>query len=215
MKNKQFNKLINKIEDDKLLQIIKEDFDCFFKEKGYYPTTQEIDNSGYMTSSRTMQRRYGGVKEVRKILGLPITDYTRGESRSEMTRMCFERGISTEGKTEDILKEYFPIQTIHRQAVYAEKYRCDFLVYNKTNNLYIDVFYTEKIDNFNSIINIKLNKYSVLKDNPILLVVDGLNGEDIKEKIKYKKRYIPDNFKIISIDELSTEIKNYTPYTVL
>lgn len=200
--------------DEEILNIIKEEFENFFKEKGRYPTTQEIDQSKVMPSSRSMQRRFGGVKKVRELLGLPIHDYTKGESRSAKAKLCMERGSATEDKCLEILTTRFPIQTIHQQAGFGDSFRTDFLIYNKTKNFYIDVFYTENVNNLNSILNIKFHKYSIIKDFPVLFVCEGLLSEDIKYKTKNKKNYFPENFQVISLSELQEVIQSYTPFTL-
>lgn len=203
--------------DEEVLNIIKTEFENFLKQTGRYPTTQEIDAGKNMPSSRSMQRRFGGVQKVREMLGMEITNYTKGESRAAKAKICNERSVTTEDKTLQILLNVFPIQTIHQQAKYSLKLnnRCDFLVYNKTSDFYIDVFYTENILNLNSILNIKLLKYETIKDKPVYFIVDGLNKKDIIIKLENKVKYLPDNFKVITLDDLDTEIKQYTPYSVL
>lgn len=201
--------------NEEILNKIKEDFNNFYKQTGKYPTAQEIDSNKYMISTRTIQRRFGGLVKVRELLNIPITNFTKGNTRSLKAKYCLERGLNLEDEVLEILKKKFPIQTIHQQAIYFDNYRSDFLVYNKTKDFYIDVFYTENIDNFNGILNLKLNKYSYIKDNPIYFIVKGVKYTDIKDKLKNKLRYIPNNIKIISIEELKEELKEYIEYQLL
>lgn len=208
-------KELSKQSDEDLLKVIKEEFENFYKQTGRYPTTQDIDQSKTIPSSRTLQRRFGGATKVRELLNIPIIDYRKGSTRSKKAKYCLERGLTTEGKVLDILLTRFPLQTIHQQARYGDNNRSDFLVYNKTQDFYIDVFYTENILNFNNILNIKFLKYESIKDKPVYFIVEGLKDEEIQEKMKNKKRYIRENFIFITLDNFKKEINKYKPFQLI
>lgn len=68
----------------------------YYNEFGRYPTAHDIDLYPYLPSSRQIQRRFGGLPELRKQLGIQITDYTRGRTRSNKAAIIGKRGLNYE-----------------------------------------------------------------------------------------------------------------------
>ena len=66
------------------LDKVKIGLDKFYREFGRYPTATEFENYPHLPSARQMQRRFGGIVQLRETLGLegPF-DLTKGEYSSQ------------------------------------------------------------------------------------------------------------------------------------
>lgn len=59
----------------------------FYELHGHYPTSHEVDAFEFLPSSRSMQRRFGGLVEVRKALELKSSpDFRTGTYSSERAK---------------------------------------------------------------------------------------------------------------------------------
>ncbi len=125
------------------IEKIKMGFEKFFKEYDRYPTVLEIDSYKHLPSSRQLQRRWqGGVCQLRKELGLKITNFANGEQRSKIATFINKRGTDKERQIQKILIEYFGEICVHEQKPFNNySGRFDFLVYAQDKKFAIDVFY--------------------------------------------------------------------------
>ena len=113
---------------------IEEGFKKFAVEYGHPPTSLEIDKYPHLPSSRQLQRRFGGLPNIRGKLGLNITDYTKGEIRSQVAQAMAERGLTLEKHIKQLLFRYFGPMFVHEQKPVSDfgRTRLDFFVYAKS-----------------------------------------------------------------------------------
>ncbi len=62
-----------------LIEEIKNGFERFLKENQRYPSAVEIDARNYLPIARQLQRRFGGVPEFRKLIGLEDLHFGKGK----------------------------------------------------------------------------------------------------------------------------------------
>lgn len=202
------------------IEKIKEGFDKFYNLYGHYPTDYEINDFQYLPTPRQIQRKYGGLVSLRKILGLPISHYGTGKERSGIATESNKRGKQCEIEIYEILKKNFGEKFVHIEKpinIYDTKNRYDFYVYAKPENFAIDVLSTEgDIRSLIKIMNIKENKYRTLDAGNVELYFIYFGEKIIKERInkwlQRKKAKLPFNWKIIDVDEFKKEIDLFTPF---
>ena len=86
------------------LEQLKVGFLKFRELYGHYPTAHEIDVFEFLPSSRSIQRRFGGLVELRKTLELKSSsDFRTGTHSSKRAKKINERAYKTEKKYMSIL----------------------------------------------------------------------------------------------------------------
>ncbi len=76
------------------LENIKSAIERFNVENGRYPTAQDFDSCSYLPWSRQLQRRFGGLVELRKLLKIDCpADFTVGQHGSDRARSIAARAI--------------------------------------------------------------------------------------------------------------------------
>lgn len=125
----------------------------FFDDSGRYPTAEEIDRYPYLPSSRQIQRRFGGLVQLRKDLNFAVSNYSIGAHRSQIASKVGIQGGKTEREMETTLVNYFGEYFVHvekplynffcNKAGFSLKFkqRADFLVYCDPKPFCVDVFY--------------------------------------------------------------------------
>lgn len=198
-------------------QKIKEGFERFFKEYGRYPTAREIDKFPFLPSSRSIQRIRGGLKEVRRKLGLSIVNYTEGAVRSAKAKSVGTRGLTHEKQIRQILLNKFGEIFVHEQKPFNDyEGRLDFYVYSKNENFGIDVFYPSDQDNFTGCINNKQRLYKNVAHKLILLQANPqITQKDIYQYLATKKNPLPSNILVFSLDTFLNFINSLEPLKVL
>ncbi len=202
---------------------IKEGFEEFFKEFNRYPTALEIDAYEYLPSSRSLQRTFGGLVQVRKKL-FPdqIHDYTTGEHRSKVASNNFKRAQDYEEAFYDRLAQNFKPLAVHEHKVMRPgRIACDFFLYtNDIEGVCIDLFYAKDAFSLAGVINNKIRRYSVLRC-PIIFILlhDGsLSSSILNAQLKNKKLQIPDNITIMNSDtfweEHVYELKDHSIFSI-
>ncbi len=58
---------------------IRDGFEKFYELHSRYPTAHDIDDFHLLPSSRQIQRKFGGLTNLRKVIGLEIVNYGRGK----------------------------------------------------------------------------------------------------------------------------------------
>lgn len=196
---------------------IKKGFQRFYRENNHYPTVFDIDSCPYLPSSRQIQRVWpGGVKEVRKLLGLEITDFTTGESRSRTSKDVGTRGRAMEVLVQKLLVERFGEVFVHEQKPFGDySGRFDFVVYAKNIKFAVDVFYAVDKASFTGCLNNKINTYrGNLFPVYLLQINDKLFDHfDISAFISRKKNSLPTHLKVLSLKDFSSVINSMEPYT--
>ncbi len=195
---------------------IKNGFERFFQENDHYPTAPEIDGCDYLPSARQIQRNYGGLPKLRKLLGLPDIHFGIGKFRSKIAHSRNKIGFDAERGLEKILIEHFgepfvhiekPINTLGRQ-------RFDFFVYAEDLKFGVDVFYSETERDVQKNINIKIDNY---RDTivPIYFVLANNNiPQAALDKIvsSKSKKPLPLNIKLLTLENFMKLIKTMAPH---
>ena len=124
------------------LDNIKLGFEKFEKEYGRLPTAIEIDKVKYLPSSRQIQRLFGGLPNIRKLLGYTDIHFGAGTYRANIGK-----NVNIRGREGEIMIKNFLIQKFHTPFVHIErpleestKSRLDFYVYSPSGNFAVDVF---------------------------------------------------------------------------
>ncbi len=204
---------------------VKKGFGKFFEIHNRYPTAYDVDDFDLLPSSRQIQRRFGGLVNLRKELGLKIKNYGEGKNRTEVSHRIVKEGRECENIVLDLLKNIFDEKFIHIEkpiiggiSGYDSKDRYDFYVYAKPNNFAIDVFKTNDVRNMVKILNIKEKKYKKTINSEKLYFI--YFGQDInQEKLLYwrenKKIKFPENWEIINVNDFNKELKKYHSFKAL
>lgn len=176
----------------------------YFKEiHGRFPTSHDIDAFDYLPSSRSIQRNYGGLVNLRrKLIPDETSDFTRGNTRSAVARSSMRNGQEFESAFYAVLSSYFAEISVHEHKVIRPgNVNCDFYLYlTKSSGVVIDIFYSGSIRNLTNIINIKLKRY-VLVAEPTYLVVVGnseISQQDIDAKMKNRKEPLPSHIEVVT-----------------
>ncbi len=128
--------------DEVTLGNIRDGFDRFNREHGYYPSAEEIDNCPYLPSSRQIQRKLGGLRKLREVLGLSDFDYRTGNRRQVVIGKFLKLSIDAEKETREFLDKRYGEICVHEEKKYGEgRNRVDFFVYAK-DNFAVEVFNT-------------------------------------------------------------------------
>lgn len=178
-------------------------FQYFYQQYGKYPSAHEVDAFEYLPSSRSIQRSYGGLQELRKRL-LPdeINNYTKGEYRSKVARATFANGRTLEALFFEYLTSVFSEISVHEhKLIRPGNVNSDYYIYlNDQEGVVIDIFYAESITNLVNVVNIKLKRYSLVTQETYLVVVgnDLLRQEDIELKTKNRQIPLPRHIHVVS-----------------
>lgn len=208
------------------LEKVKEGFEKFFGLYNRYPTAYDIDDFDFLPSSRQIQRKFGGLVNLRKELGLKVKNYGKDEERSSLVSSFNIRGRQYENIVYTLLKEYFDEKFIHIEKPvnrklgeeYDSKNRYDFYVYAKPRNFAVDVFGTNDSRGVVKILNIKENKYIKIKTTDDLYFIyfgENINKNKIDNWIKNRKNKFPENWKILDKVDFEKKLPKYTSYKVI
>ncbi len=197
--------------NSKRLQLISIDaietgFRRFYIENGHYPTASEIDKCPYLCSARHIQRVHGGLRRLRKNLGLDVIDYGKGAARTVTSKRIHELSVETEKQLKKFLIDTYSEICVHEEVRYgSSKQRVDFFVYAK-QNFAVDVFNTYSLRHLNIIINIKLKKYEEFPFK-LFFVVTGAPFSQMKidQLISNKINKLPSNIKCLTFDKFKKE----------
>jgi hypothetical protein len=195
------------------LSKIKEGFELFIAEHGRLPKSFEVDKVPYLPSSRWLQMEFGGLERIRMKLGYTDTHFGKGEHRSNIATSTNVRGRDAEISLEKALQVKFGEIAVHTEKIYAGKLRVDFYIYTQSGQFGIDVFHTETIRTLQSNVNIKLRKYTKFL-LPLFFVSanPGIKQTDIDLFVKNRKQPLPANIKVVTLDQLRLELRNFKSY---
>lgn len=197
------------------LDKMREGFENFFKEYGHYPTSPEIDKFPGLPSSRNIQRYYGGLPNLRKLLELEVTDYSLGGYRKKWAKIYTKEAVASEKEVRKFLDERYGEICIHEEKRYGDgKSAMDFFIYAKVN-FGIDVFKTSSYKNLAKNVNIKLHKY---KDFPFFLYFVVVGKQFRQEKIdilmKKKDKPLSENMKCVTFSQFKNECLHFKPLKI-
>lgn len=199
---------------------IKEGFDKFVKEHGRLPTAPEVDNCTYLPSSRSIQRSFGGLRELRKKLGYKDNDFGIGSHRTRLATKANKGGIEAEIVLEVALNKKFGQVFVHTQRRYGDgKARFDFVVYTKLYTFGVDVFHTSTTRDMQKNINLKMEKYGqIKKEYDLYFVVSSntLHQSDIsKATSNMSKLQNKPNIIVLHVDDFIKKLEDYKPVSQL
>ncbi len=203
----------------------------FFEEFNRYPTAEDFDNSKYLPSARQIQRAFGGLVNLRKLLKLDIIDYGSGDSRSKQSSEIGERGKEAERIMESILINHFGEHFVHvEKPLYkyvkdlelyngAGKARSDFFVYHSGGVFCVDVFVARNMFTLKRIINIKAQNYQGLSLDVFLVLADGgvpcqISNFEIIKYCKNKTKQLDRNVVAVDSESFIKYIKTLKPLKV-
>ncbi len=199
------------------LDKIKYGLDEFYKLNKKYPSALEIDEYPLLPSSRQVQRRFGGLKALRKLLGLPDEDldYTKGKVRSSMAKIIGERGKSFEKEIYALLVKKFGEIFVHQQKPFNNyKSRADFFVYAQNHKFGVDVFYPKDLHSFVCCVNIKDKTYINHDFDMIFLSINPDISQSLINRFIDRRRNNTPN-RVMDFDEFKKYINTITPLRLL
>jgi hypothetical protein len=189
------------------IEQVKEGFERFIAEHGRLPTAYEVDDTDYLPSARQIQRRWGGLSELRLALGYGDVHFGKGDHRGASSRKTGLRGGNAEDKLNELLVERFGELFVHSEWRFGvNRNRIDFIVYAHDTTFGIDVFATDEKRTIIKNIAVKIPKYiGFPAEVPLFFVVwsESLSQTDIDDAVKNmgKLSTLP-NLKVLSVDSL-------------
>jgi hypothetical protein len=194
---------------------IKKGFEQFYKIHKRYPTSREIDSFEFLPSSRSIQRRFGGLVETRKALNLKSSsDFRTGEHSSQRAKKISERAHLLEKQIYDYLINIFGVEFVHREFFFTDdrRARTDFFIYCKNGNFSVDVFYPNDRYNFVGCLNSKMNTYGnkTMLQYPVIFLQmnDELKQEEIENILKRKKNKLLKYQSVMNLNEFKKFCSN-------
>src|SRR3989344_5505474 len=199
------------------LNKIKYGFEEFYKLNKRYPSALEIDKYPLLPSSRQVQRKFGGLKELRKLLNLPDEDidYTKGPARSSVAKAIGERGKDFEKEIYNLLVDRFGEIFVHQQKPFDNyKSRVDLFVYAQNHKFGVDVFYPKDLHSFVCCVNIKDKTYINPDFDMIFLSINPNINQFSINKFIARRRNITSH-KVMDFGEFKKYINTITPLRLL
>lgn len=199
-------------------------FHKFFAENNRLPTAHEIDAIPYLPSSRQIQRKFGGLQELREELGFKIRSFSEGEIRRQKAIEINVKGHRYENYLQDELVKYFGEEFVHNEKSFKTTrakaegiMRVDFYVYSSKGSFAVDIFHSQDKYSLIGSINHKLKIYTGLKYKIYLvLYTDNLNQEQLQVLLKGRRSPTAENIEIVCYDYFLSEIiSKWTPYPSL
>lgn len=190
--------------DEQLVELIKSQWEDYKNKNGNYPTAQQIDANKDMVCSKTIQRRFGGLVELRKKFGYETSDFTSGSYRSNVAREVVQRALSEEIALSNWLIELFgkaPNVIIEKRYAGHKKERSDMGVYLKDKHFFVDVFNAKDKQSFLGCINFKQKKVTDITDDIYFVCTSHFSQNDINDIVAKKKNPLPQNVKVMSVTE--------------
>jgi hypothetical protein len=168
---------------------------------GHFPTAHQIDEFAHLPSSRSIQRARGGLVGLRSELFPDETaNHTRGEVRSQRAQNINATNKTAEARFYLFLIGLFEEISVHEHKVIRPgDVSCDFYIYlTPKSGIAIDIFYADSVKNMLNIINIKLKRYELIRDETYLVIVgnESITTETVDLKLLGRKSEIPKHITI-------------------
>lgn len=182
---------------------LKDGFNHFFDVNRRYPTSKEIDTFDYLPTVKTLQRSFGGLVELRKVLGLDTpSDHRTGITRSNVASDADQRAKKYEKEFHAYLISKIPEVRVHEHKIIRPgDTAADFFIYTEdSKGIVIDLFYAMDMHSLGGVINIKYKKYLDVKF-PVYFVLVGNNEitqEVIDQKINNRKNQLPNHMSVLT-----------------
>lgn len=156
-------------------QKIKDLINRFIKENNREPKAIDFDSTEYLPSARNIQRRWGGLQNLRKILGLSVINHSAGKERGKTMKGSMRRSKEYEDKLHNELyikyhNHLTMSKTVERELEYHQyadnafnlpSIRSDSAIIDRDNNHIIcfDYFYPQTIQSLQSCVRAKRKKF--------------------------------------------------------
>jgi hypothetical protein len=200
-------------EDRWSIDNLRDGLNYFFDINGRYPTVKEVDVFEYLPTSRTIQRSFGGMMQLRRSLGLnsPV-NFSSGETRSSTAREADLRARKYEEEFYRYLTSQVEEMRVHEHKIIRPgDTAADFFVYkNDSEGIVIDLFYARDMHSLGGIVNIKLKKYTNVK-YPVYFVLVGnedINQRIIDEKVGNRKNQLPTHIKVLTENNFKDSLRD-------
>lgn len=198
------------------LENIKKGFELFICENNRQPTPSEINAADYLPSCRQIQRIFGGLPQLRELLGYEDIYLSKGKHRSRIAQESNKKSRESETRLRDIIlceRFHKPFVHIERPIDEARKTRVDFYVFNPVENFAVDIFTTETYHDLESNVYIKLREYFHLKEKIYFVVSsEKLTEGDVSLFVSRKAEKFPSNIKLISLNCFLERISSISAY---
>lgn len=197
------------------LELVRDGLERFARENGRQPRVGEIDKLEYLPSSRQIQRLWGGLPQLRSLLGYEDTNFSKGKHRSKIAHESNRKSRLSEVRLRNLLFEKFhePFVHVERPIDDSRKLRADFYIYNPIENFAVDIFVTETFHDLVTNVFIKLRKYSQLKEKMYLVLLsENLTVGDVRLLIERRKTDFPENIELMTQNDFLEKISTITAY---
>lgn len=133
----------------------------FINTYGYEPTAHDFDRNEQLPSARTIQRRYGGLQQFRKDMGLNTVNFTQGKTRTAKTLQINKNSHKLENTLfKKLVQTYGEAHVSTPARVFTTNKICVDFRLDISDQIYlIDVFHPKDIRTCQGCINIKNKKY--------------------------------------------------------
>lgn len=190
------------------LENIKRGLELFYKQYNKYPTARELDDFKFLPSSRSIQRRFGGLVSLREELKLTgPSDYTKGEHSSKRAKKINERAHKIEHEIYKYLSLRFGVEFVHREFFFTDdrRTRTDFFIDCSNGDFSVDVIYPNNRHNLIGCLNSKMKTYSredMLQYPVIFLQMNkDITQDELDDIVVRKKNKLQNNQKLLCIDK--------------
>jgi len=196
------------------LENIRDGLEYFNELNGHYPNCREFNLFEYLPSTKTAERRFGGMVELRKTLSLPGSlNFSSGESRSEIAKQGDARAKIYEKEFYEFIISKIPEVRVHEHKIIRPSgVCCDFFIYTTDNwGIVMDLFYAKDIKSLMNGVNIKLKKYTSVQF-PVFFIVVGneqIKQADIDSLCANRKTLMPEHIHIFTETTFKSDIDFY------
>ncbi|MFT5179480.1 MAG: hypothetical protein ACI9GH_000006 [Candidatus Paceibacteria bacterium] len=182
------------------LKKIKKGLTSFYKVNKRYPTSVEFDKHEDLPSSRQIQRRFGGLVNLRKELKLTGQhNLAEGSYSSKRASDIYLRKQNYVKKIYKLLEANFEPRSIHRNFSFTDDHRAksDFFISYKKKHFSVDVFYANDKGSLLGCLNSKLRKYDLKMMNEFPVIFLQINEDTSQDEmnilLKNKKKGLTKN----------------------
>jgi hypothetical protein len=201
------------------LEELKIKFEEFKNEHGHYPNGSEISKSPiFPINVRTIDRNWGGLKNLRQLLGIEITDQRKGQMRSDSIKKILENNYYDSCKMYNLLVSLFGLPFVHQESPCApgSTTRTDYRVFYENNKTFaVDIFNAKDKESLNGCANWKIKKYEKLENMTEKVYLVSMNNEltdeILQNYINKRKKSIPICIRLISLDKFTEILDQYKP----
>jgi hypothetical protein len=189
-------------------------FDAFYNIHGHYPTTHEIEHDPSFPSPQFFLREYGGVKKLRELLGLPLSDLRSSSDRRLLTSLHHDRFEGQKDEVCSFLSTFFDSKKVSGCTLIVDKTPAVFKVNSNYGTFFVDLFHPCDSHSFKGSLILKVKKYpeQTSESLPVLFVQMNteLSQSSVDSWVANKKVPIPSNFKVLCFEEFKSYCKkNY------